>query len=149
MLIFNHVKEKQKFKRIFKLVSGETLQKIRSIPHGFISLYMNQGCTNSAVVPSFVFPEIFLVLHMNISVQNTEEYLFTTTYLRSNQINVDAIQRPRKTNMVDIKSAHRILVRKPEGEDCTLESWTPIQIDLNSLWCEDEYWLLRIQYKAQ
>ena len=47
----------------------------------------------------------------------------------------------RVANMVDVKCAHRILVRNPEGEDGTLESWTSIKIDLKSLVYEDEDWV--------
>ena len=47
---------------------------------------------------------------------------------------------PCVANVVDVKTVHRILVRKPEGEDGTLEFWTSIKIYLKSLVCEDEDW---------
>jgi len=39
------------------------------------------------------------------------------------------------------KECLQSLVRKPLGEDITLESWTSIKINFKSLGCEDEDWV--------
>lgn len=146
MLIFNHVKERQKFKRIFQLVSGETLQKIRGVPHGFISLLLFfplhepgmhklSGCVIVCFPPSLPRPsdECLSIEHGGVSVHHH--------LLWNDQIKVDAIRWPCVATVVDVRSACRILVTKPEGEDSMLESLTSFKMYLKSLGCEDEDWV--------